>query len=125
MNKEERHLKKTLGNDNHFRVPEGYLDSLASRVTDSLPDNAAVLPHEKRSAAVLRMLRPAMCAAACICAAVFGITIYFHYMDGQDAYDTQGDTSAYTSGTYSMEDAVIDYAMMDNDEIYSYLADEY
>ena len=79
-------------------------------------------PAQQKPALVKR-LRPLLYAAACICIAVFSVTIYFNRQDAdQSATATLQQQDAYYSDTYIDEAA--DYAMLDNEDIYySLLAD--
>lgn len=105
--------------DNCFTVPEGYFDTLTDRIMSELPENDKTISMEtvRKSSVMHRMLKPIITAAACICVAVFGLTMYLS--DSEQTADI-----AYDSN-YSMEEAMIDYAMMDNADIYAYLASEY
>lgn len=122
--KEEEYLNSRMGRHNPFTVPEGYFEQLTAQVMDRLP--------EKKTAkvAVMKRLRPWLYAAACICVAVFIAAVAFNNRQeatpgqqqvaatiGQEPYD-------YYSDSYIDEEA--DYAMIDNQEIYScLLADMY
>lgn len=126
MINEERYIRNKFGNANHFSVPEGYFDNFTSQLMDKLPereDDGIPMRHSR-----LKILRPLLYAAACLCVAVFGATIYFS--QAESASDGQSETSAVLSqGVYNVyndidEDYVVDYAMMDNVEIYAYLSGE-
>ena len=126
FSREEQYLKEKVGKSNPFRVPEGYFDDFASRLMDSLPEQestvADVRPLRRRHG-----LRVLLYAAACLCMAVFGAALYFgkvsvatHHGSGQAAVAQQ--SPAASSDSYV--DAVADYAMMDNTDIYAYLSGE-
>ena len=72
MNNEEDFLKSQIGTGNPFKVPEGYFDQLAQQVIDRLPEQQQPKP------AMVRYLRPLLYAAACVCIALFGVTIYLN-----------------------------------------------
>ncbi len=128
MNKEERYIIDKAGRENPFRVPQGYFEDFATKMMDSLPErntettsesNAGISgmkPEPKR-----RWLRPLVAAAACV-ALVFGTVSYLQRLDSDSAMQ-QGTTMDYLSET-SFEDELADYAMLDNMDIYAYLADE-
>ncbi len=125
FSREEQYLKGKVGKSNPFRVPDGYFDDFASRIMESLPEQevpvAEVRPLRPRHA-----LRVFLYAAACLCVAVFGAAIYFGKVsvatpDGSPTAVAQQSPSASSD---SYVDAVADYAMMDNTDIYAYLSGE-
>lgn len=112
MEIEEKYIKEKFGQQNPFRVPEGYFDQLTERVMNQLPESR----HESR---VVR-LRSWFYAAACVAAlAVTGLTYHFHQQAEEQAMVASVDTN--TDNTYIDEAA--DYAMLDNTEIYACLAE--
>ena len=44
MMKEEKKIKDTFGNGNHFQVPAGYFDQLADQIMAQIPEQKAVEP---------------------------------------------------------------------------------
>ena len=102
-----------MGKKNPFTVPEGYFDQLANQVIGQLPK------EEERKPAMLRRLRPLLYAAACTGLAIFGISIYLN-----DNASEQMPTETALQETFyndSFIDDAADYAMLDNDDIYSNL----
>lgn len=95
-----------------FRVPEGYFDTFADRVMERLPEAAA---ERKPRPAIMRMLAPVIAAAACVCIAVFGLTMFLS--------DGDSNSDAVAESSYSAEEAMMDYAMIDNADIYAYLSE--
>lgn len=121
MFNEERYIRDRFGSGNNFRVPEGYFDGFAARLRDKLPE------QEAREIPVARpwlaRLRPLLCAAACLCLAIFGAAVYFAQTDSSD--EAQGSVAVASTQTQygdTYEDEVLDYAMLDNSDIYAYLA---
>lgn len=113
---EEEYLRTKLGNRNPFTVPEGYFDHLADRVMQQLP--------AERKHTVVRSLRPWLYAAACIAILIVSVLFVSH----QSNQPTQQQAAVNnTSKTETQSDNYIDdmadYAMVDNEEIYLYLAD--
>lgn len=125
MKNEEGYIRSKAGGRTPFRVPEGYFDSFASMMMDKLPsqEEAKVVPMRRRRMTVSRML---VSAAACFCVAVFGLTLYY----GKSLFEKQPQSSETIVSNYhkstadTYEDEVVDYAMMDNMDIYAYLASE-
>ena len=132
MNYEEKEIKERFGQVNPFRVPDGYFDQLTERVMSQLPEREQTAEHvslsSSRPKSRLVALRPWMYAAACTVAAVFmGVALYFHQTkEEQTLANADVNASASTTNTESQYidiDEYADYAMLDNAEIYAYLAD--
>lgn len=121
---EEGYIRSRIGNGNPFRVPEGYFDGFASQMMDKLPERDAVVIPMHRSR--MSRLRAVMCTAACLLAAVFGATFWFNGAGGMS--DKHSDdvvaSNCQTFGSDTYEEEFADYVMMDNTDIYAYLADE-
>lgn len=124
--KDEGYIRSRAGSRNPFRVPEGYFEGFASQMMDKLPDcEPRVIPMGRSR---LRVLRPLLYAAACVCVAVFCLTAYL--MEGQpSAAGSDADVavaSQYQNISLSTyEDDIMDCAMMDNADIYAYLSSEH
>ena len=120
---EEEYLRSRMGTKNPFTVPEGYFEQLTAQVMDRLPEK------KPAKVAVLKRLRPWLYAAACVCVGVFVAAVAFNQqtedLQGQQQMANMGQENVnYYSDSYIDEAA--DYAMIDSQEIYSYLlADMY
>ena len=110
MMNEEQYIKSRMGGKNPFQVPEGYFDSLTTKVMQRLPE------QPKRSLTV--RLRPWMYAAACVVAVLFTTIVYFY-----PSADTQQQMATAIIDSY-IDDAA-DYMMADNLDIYACLTTEY
>jgi hypothetical protein len=114
MEQEEKILIEQFGRQNPFRVPEGYFDSLTERVMTQLP--------ERKPKSRLVALRPWFYAAACFAVvAVVGLTYHFHQADVTKQVAATEVVAPVVDNSYVDEAA--DYAMLDNVEIYAYLAE--
>ncbi|MGI6231285.1 MAG: hypothetical protein ACOYJF_00330 [Prevotella sp.] len=119
MDKEEKYIAEKFGHVNPFRVPDGYFDRLTSDIMKSLPE------EDSRRSPVMTVSRSrrwrAVAAAACL---VMGLAsaslVYHHTSDSQQA--SQTNTSIATS-SYSVVDAMADYTMLDNEDMYAYIAE--
>lgn len=126
MENEEKYIREKLGQNNPFRVPEGYFDQLTERVMAQLSEQVtaelseqvtAQLP-ERRQKSRFVALRPWLYAAACIVVLlVLSVTFLFQ----RPADDTQQVAANTVESTYMDEAA--DYAMLDNAEIYACLSE--
>lgn len=123
MMNEEEYLRSRMGKKNPFTVPEGYFEQLTAQVMDRLPEK------KPAKVAVMKRLRPWLYAAACVCVGVFVAAVAFNQqtedLQGQQQMANMGQENVnYYSDSYIDEAA--DYAMIDSQEIYSYLlADMY
>ena len=114
MMNEEQYIKSRISDKKPFRVPDGYFDKLTTEVMQQLQ-----LPEQpKRS--LTSKLRPWMYAAACGVAVLFASTVYFFK---PDYTQQQVATTIGTASTDSYIDAVADYVMVDNLEIYACLTE--
>ena len=138
MKTDERHVDHIFGNSDGFKVPEGYFDQLITNVMTQVEAEAqtatakpAAKPTTAKPAAtasatptkpIRKMLRPMFYAAASVLAAVFCGTLYFHHTS--DATDLQPqETATVASADDTYIDEAADYLMVDNTDIYAYLAD--
>jgi hypothetical protein len=127
MNYEEKEIKERFGQTNPFRVPDGYFDQLTERVMSQLPEREKTAEQVSLSAprhkSRLVALRPWLYAAACMVAVVFmGVAFYFHQVkEEQTLANANVVNTTNTESQYIDEYA--DYVMLDNAEIYAYLAD--
>lgn len=123
MMNEEEYLRSRMGTKNPFTVPEGYFGQLTAQVMDRLPEK------KPAKVAIMKRLRPWLYAAACVCVGVFVAAVAFNQqtedLQGQQQMANMGQENVnYYSDSYIDEAA--DYAMIDSQEIYSYLlADMY
>ena len=134
---DELYLKKTVGNRNPFRVPEGYFEQLTEQVMQQLPDREQTvakqldIAHQPVSQPRARkvQLRPWLYAAACTALALMlGVSYYF--MQSPATSSESAPVAAATPATYvapdnSYIDEVADYVMLDNAEIYACLSENY
>ncbi len=114
MENEEKYIEERVGKENHFRVPEGYFDSLTSRVMSQLPEQKVKTAYVQ--------LRRWYYAAACV--AVIGILgITYHLQQDDTAQQPVAGTIETNTDNNTYMDEVADYAMIDNADIYACLAD--
>lgn len=118
---EDSIIERKFGRKVPFKVPRGYFERLEKTVTQNIAEAAAA-----PKAAVRRRLRP-LRWAACIAAIAIGAAIYLG--GGGGAAGERGVAAAAESGAerrhygYTTEE-VSDFAMLDNDDLYSYLSSE-
>lgn len=133
--KEEHILKATLGTRNHFQVPEGYFDELASKVMASIPESQPVVEmqveHISQRARILSLWQNAMlrkvAAVACVALLLGGVSVgvgtsLSSRNDAQHVFGQNYTPVAQTED--SSFDEAADYTMLDNQEIYASLLSE-
>lgn len=119
----EEHIREKMGDKSPFRVPEGYFDQLTSRVMSQLPEQTMIRQMKQpRRQSRLVAIRPWLYAAACVVAIVV-MVLTFHF--NQRVVEPNGQSMAVVSAPVDDEyiDDVADYVMLDNTEIYAYLAE--
>ncbi len=135
MMKEEQILKATLGTRNHFQVPEGYFDELASKVMASIPESQPVVEmqveHTSQRARILSLWKNAklrkVAAVACVALLLGGVSVgvgtsLSSRNDAQHVFGQNYTPVAQTED--SSFDEAADYTMLDNQEIYASLLSE-
>lgn len=143
MTNEEKYLREQMGSKIPFRVPEGYFEQLTEKVMQRLPEEAVpatqteeavpaaqtvqmVSTNQTTRPTLLRRLRPLLYAAACLVVAIVGFTLFFNktieeQQPQQVALATEQQEVIQASDEYIEEE--VDYAMLDNQDIYYLLAE--
>lgn len=132
---EESFIEETLGKKNPYRVPEGYFDRFAEQLLSKLPEQPVAAESQatpvNRQAAMpsrrnrMKILRPILVAAACLCIAIFSITFYLN-RTAQVAEESYISAAANTNNDTVDEeymDEAADYVMLDNADIYACLSE--
>lgn len=118
---EEMYIQEKVGKRDPFRVPEGYFEGLTDQIMQSLPDQP-----KRRAKSVF--MRPVFYAAASVCALlVAGAAWMWHpsvEVTSADPVQAQAVTqSQQQDASDGYFDEAADYMMLDNHEIYAYLAE--
>ena len=105
-----------------FSVPEGYFDNLPLAVIQKIDDQNKSQVKRRRS---VRRLRPIYIAAASLCAAVFGVAVYLGAggRSSSSISSTIPRSTVATATAGADRDAVADYTMMDNEDIYTHYSE--
>lgn len=124
------HLQKEYGTQRPFTVPENYFSELSSRVMAQIPteEQKEAVVEVKPRRATLRYLRP-LAAAMTIGVVLVGFLAY-HEFDGAqgkhalaEGHLAQGAHEASASSEDDFDKAA-DYFMIDESDMYAYLASE-
>ncbi len=122
--KREEQIRGRFGKANPYRVPEGYFEGFASQLMDKLPERAPVVVQH--AAPMMRPLRRWLCAAACLCVLVMSAAVFMARGDRHASTGAESQAASLSISAFDLyEESVADYAMMDNADIYAYLADDY
>ncbi len=128
MEKDERIIEKRFGRQAPFKVPEGYFDSFASRLMESLPERPLPVANAPSAVEIPLSLRHRpmwkrwASVAAGVCAVVFGASVYMH--QGSASKSIVAGSQESTAG-YTAMDAMADYAMFDTQDMYAYMSETY
>lgn len=119
MEREENQILKHFGRKNCFEVPEGYFDTLTENIMSKLPEQAE---ESRQSATTKRSMRWHVRWARV--AAFIGILtvsswMALYYFNTSENNRTA--TSEIGNAAYSTIDEMVDYTMMDNEDIYASL----
>jgi hypothetical protein len=113
---EDKYIEERVGKRNPFLVPDGYFDQFADQLMATLP--------ERKSRAKSKWLRPVFYAAASICALLICTGVYFTKFGESSEQETAMVTSVSQQDAVDAAfDEAVDYMMVDNHDIYAYLAD--
>ena len=121
---EEDIIKQHFGNSAPFKVPEGYFDNLADRIMQNLPEKEAqVVPIRNSFWSKKRVIAVAASVAVLI---VGASGLLWNKEDPMPASASIAESKPMqfiqTDASSSIEQ-MADYAMLDNEDYYVYLAD--
>lgn len=118
MDINEVNAKRHLSDKGQFAVPEGYFDSLTEKVMRRIGDVEAI--EDKRPARRISLYgKYAVCVAA---ACIVGFVMFVLPLDkGSDEADMMADMQGAVYDEDFSRD-VMNYAMLDYEDVYAYLA---
>ena len=121
---EEMYIQEKVGKRNPFRVPEGYFDNLTAQVMQNLPEQP-----KRRAKSVF--MRPVFYAAASVCALLVAGAAWMWHPTAEVSSAESVQAKAVSQPQQQQDNAdgyfdeAADYMMLDNHEIYAYLAESY
>ena len=128
--KEDNKIQRDINRTNPFKVPEGYFDNLTRRVMDNLPEQENKKTVAKHQPAIIKMAKW-ISAAAAVAVLLVCVKTFMPDTTEESTTDTANVTTAKNTDNdvkepeyvseeeYEME--VMRYAMIDREDIYSYL----
>lgn len=119
MQKEDIKIRNQFGAENHFQVPEGYFDNLAASVMQHIPDDQAKI-IKMQTPAWRRHIVAISAAAASVAAAVCLVFV----LESNPAHSPSHLAAQHTTMQQdnSNIDAMVNYTMLDNDDMYAYMS---
>lgn len=112
---------------NPFTVPEGYFDNLTARIMEQIPETSKTTLHtaELKPQKSRRWIGWTVAAAACVAVAALILNV----PDSTTADVTTKQVALLDDDSYAYdeqyEQEVMEYAMVDNSDVYNYLAGIY
>ena len=130
----EHQLHSTYGNKRPFTVPDNYFSDLSSQIMANIPVEEPVktsdntLKTKKSHFVLIRRVRPLAIAAAMIGIVMIAFWSFADYTSNQkSAADAPGggvgESLSKATSSDSFDEAA-DYIMMDEDDMYAYVADQ-
>lgn len=118
--KEEFLLEQRYGKRRPFKVPDGYFRQFEISFMRNLKEHDIVAMKRR-----IPVWKYVACAACTILIAISGFILFYENMNKEDVCNADN-MKSYSSSSVNdyMIDDIYDYAMLDNDDIYSYVSDE-
>lgn len=116
---EEIRLRQRYGTEMPFKVPEGYFESITKRTMAALPEQevkAVTIPLWKRWSSMVAV-------AAAVCGVLFGVVVWMNRSMTVSADSSEALSANSVSASDGQIDEMADYLMLDDDDIYSYIAE--
>lgn len=115
----EEQLKKRIGTENPFRVPEGYFEGFTSELMEHLPEKERVVAN--RTPTMWEKIRPLVYMAAMFVGAMLIIRIAStHYVPGQETTGNEDIDKEMEYINMAMENSMLDdyslYVYLTNDD---------
>ena len=120
--KEDTELKKKIGKENPFKVPEGYFENIVPEIMKQLPEAEA---QESEEITMWERVKPWVYMVAMFCGLMFGLRVMM--MDKPVSKEINADNVSMTDSVQGIPDEyidpILDQAMMDDYTLYMYLTD--
>lgn len=122
MNTDEQFIVEHFGKKRYFRVPDNYFRIFHDRMMDAVVKNGGCPHSEKTTAHRIRLIA---CAAACVAVLlVCGVCFMKSAVESKNDGQVQSVRADVNDAENSFVEQVADYLMIDNDDLYAYIADE-
>lgn len=120
--KEDTELKKKIGKENPFKVPEGYFENIVPEIMKQLPEAEA---QESVEITMWERVKPWVYMVAMFCGLMFGLRVMM--MDKPVNKEINTDNVSMADSLEGIPDEyidpILDQTMMDDYTLYMYLTD--
>ena len=122
----EHQLQSVYGSKRPFSVPDDYFSRLPSRIMAQLPaeERKEKSAAEKPYRVLVRRLRPLAAAAMTVGVVLTGFLAYSMEDSMTGTFSRSGTGKEQTVTSQDGFDEAADYLMMDEDDMYAYMADD-
>lgn len=107
-----------------FRVPEGYFDTLNTRIMDKVAKQASAQKDEKPAKAKKVHMHVLRWAAACACVLIVGASAVIYTFKDTDTPEVPETAQQSITTSEDAFNQAADYTMLDNHDMYMMLAEE-
>ena len=121
MRKTDEILDRPYRDNGAYRVPEGYFSTLNKRIIDALPEDKP----QRKGIRITFLPRMKYAAAACISVAIMGAgALALHLNNPGNKAEPAMANAQQEEITEEYVKEFMDYAMVDNNDVYLYLAEQ-
>lgn len=121
MRKTDEILDRPYRDNGAYRVPEGYFSTLNKRIIDALPEDKP----QRKGLRITFLPRMKYAAAACISVAIMGAgALALHLNNPGNKAEPAMANAQQEEITEEYVKEFMDYAMVDNNDVYLYLAEQ-
>ncbi len=121
MRKTDEILDRPYRDNGAYRVPEGYFSTLNKRIIDALPEDKP----QRKGIRITFLPRMKYAAAACISVAIMGAgALALHLNNPGNKAEPAMAKAQQEEITEEYVKEFMDYAMVDNNDVYLYLAEQ-
>lgn len=126
MRKPNEILDRPYHDNGAYRVPTGYFNTLGQRIMDAVDAEekaaANAMPKQTKGRFIL-MPRIKYAAAACLTALLMGMGTLAYFAYDKNSTDITAESSQTTESDEYVKECM-DYAMLDNNDVYMYVANQ-
>lgn len=109
---------------NPFKVPNGYFETLNSRIMENVAQYEKLHGKKETIKAKHISMRPFRWAAACACVLVVATSAFIFSNKYNESQDVVATTQQYAAVSDDAFNQAADYTMLDNHDMYQMLAEE-
>jgi hypothetical protein len=123
MDKEEKFIEERFGRKNPFRVPECYFDDFTSQLMKKLPEQTKSAQIVVMSPRRKSRWRNVVAVAACVVVGILSWSAYSLVSHSDQTAQQPVSEQVVDQSGYATMDAMADYTMMDNEDMYAYVSE--